>query len=63
MKVKDLHKMSLDELGVVLADELGSQFKLRMQNAMGQLKESHKIRQTRRNIARVKTIMAQKARG
>jgi large subunit ribosomal protein L29 len=63
MKAKDLHKMSLDELGVVLTDELGTQFKLRMQNATGQLKESHKIRQTRRSIARVKTIMTQKVRG
>lgn len=63
MKAKDLQKMSLNELGAVLTDELSSQFKLRMQNATGQLKESHQIRQTRRNIARVKTIMTQKTRG
>jgi len=34
---------------------------LRRQKATGQLCQSHLIKQTRRNIARVKTVLAQKA--
>ena len=45
----------------MLGDELKQQFKLRMQLSTGQLNESHLVKATRRNIARIKTAMAQKA--
>jgi large subunit ribosomal protein L29 len=56
-----LREKSVDELKAALGDELKSQFKLRMQHATGQLNESHKVKQARRNIARLKTVINQKA--
>ena len=61
MKVNELREKSVDELKAALGDELRSQFKLRMQHATGQLNESHKVKETRRNIARIKTVINQKA--
>ena len=61
MKSNELREKSVDELKAVLGDELKSQFKLRMQHATGQLNESHKVKETRRNIARIKTVINQKA--
>ena len=61
MKVNELREKSVDEWKAALGDELKSQFKLRMQHATGQLNESHKVKETRRNIARLKTVINQKA--
>ena len=61
MKSNELREKSVDELKAVLGDELKSQFKLRMQHATGQLNETHKVKETRRNIARIKTVINQKA--
>lgn len=61
MKSNELREKSVDELKAALGDELKSQFKLRMQHATGQLNESHKVKQTRRNIARIKTLLTEKA--
>lgn len=61
MKANELREKSVDELKAALGDELKSQFKLRMQHATGQLNESHKVKQARRNIARIKTVINQKA--
>jgi len=61
MKVNELREKSVGELKAALGDELKSQFKLRMQHATGQLNESHKVKETRRNIARIKTVINQKA--
>ena len=60
MDVSDMHTKTVDEL----ADELGrlkkEQFNLRFQTATGQLEKTARIRQVRRDIARIKTIAAQK---
>ena len=61
MKANELREKSVDELKADLSEELKSQFKLRMQHATGQLNESHKVKQARRNIARLKTVINQKA--
>ena len=61
MKAKDLLEKSSAELQEVLLEEQQAQFKLRMQQATGQLNETHKVKQTRRNIARIKTVLTQKA--
>jgi len=61
MKASELREKSVEELQAALGDELKQQFKLRMQLSTGQLNESHLVRATRRNIARIKTAMAQKA--
>ena len=61
MKAEDLREKSVDELQKTLGEEQEAQFKLRMQHATGQLNESHKVKETRRNIARIKTVINQKA--
>ena len=61
MKAKDLREKSTEELQAALSEEQKAQFKLRMQQATGQLTETHMIKQTRRNIARIKTTLTQKA--
>lgn len=61
MKANELREKSVDELKAALGDELKAQFKLRMQHATGQLNESHKVKETRRNIARIKTLLTEKA--
>jgi large subunit ribosomal protein L29 len=61
MKAKDLREKSVDQLQSILGEEQEAQFKLRMQQATGQLTETHKVKETRRNIARLKTVITQKA--
>ena len=61
MKASELKNQSAAELQAQLEELLGDQFKMRMQKATGQLNQTHLIRQTRRNIARVKTELASKA--
>ncbi|ENQ70649.1 50S ribosomal protein L29 [Brucella melitensis CNGB 1076] len=61
MKVADVRAKSLDQLN----DELGTlkkeQFNLRFQKATGQLEKTARVKQVRRDIARIKTIARQKA--
>ena len=61
MKKNELLGKSVDELKAALGDELKQQFKLRMQLSTGQLEQSHLVMQARRNIARIKTVITQKA--
>lgn len=60
MKATDLRQKSVDELKKELVDLLKQQFNLRMKKATGQLTQTHLIGQVRKNIARVKTVIAQK---
>ena len=61
MKAKELREKSVEELNTELLSLLREQFNLRMQMAGGQLQQSHLLKQVRRNIARVKTLLAEKA--
>ena len=61
MNAKDLREKSVEELQSTLGEEQEAQFKLRMQQATGQLTETLKVKDTRRNIARLKTVITQKA--
>lgn len=61
MKSNELLGKSVEELKAALGDELKQQFKLRMQLSTGQLEQSHLVMQARRNIARIKTAITQKA--
>ncbi len=58
--IDDLKQASDDQLQQQLTDLKREQFNLRFQKATGQLEKTSRIRQVRRNIARVKTIAAQK---
>ncbi|KDE39674.1 MAG: 50S ribosomal protein L29 [Nitrincola lacisaponensis] len=61
MKATELREKSAEELQQTLLDLLKDQFNLRMQKATGQLAQNHLLGQVRRDIARVKTVLKQKA--
>ncbi len=61
MKVQELRGKSVDELNAEVQKALAAQFKLRVQKATGQLTQTHLLKQSRRDIARIKTVLAQKA--
>ncbi|GAA6146711.1 50S ribosomal protein L29 [Thalassolituus maritimus] len=61
MKASELKEKSVAELNSQLEELLGEQFKLRMSKATNQLGQTHLLRETRRDIARVKTVLASKA--
>lgn len=61
MKAQELREKSVDELKAELINQLGEQFKLRMQHSTGQLNQTNLLKQTRRDIARIKTVLSQKA--
>jgi large subunit ribosomal protein L29 len=59
MKVKasELREQSLEELNKRLSDTEEQLFKLRFQKSTGQIEDPTRIREARRNIARVKTVI------
>jgi large subunit ribosomal protein L29 len=63
MKGSELTGKSQDELRKELASLLKAQFGLRMQKATQQLTNTSQLGKVRRDIARVRTVLAQKAKG
>ena len=63
MEATDLREKSEAELQEEILRLRKEQFGLRMQRASGQLGQFHLLKQTRRDIARIKTIMAEKRNG
>lgn len=61
MKAAELREKSVEELNTELLSLLRDQFKYRMQKTTGQLGQSHLLKQVKRDIARVKTILNEKA--
>jgi large subunit ribosomal protein L29 len=62
MKASDLRTRSQDEL-TEQVDTLGKEiFNLRFQRASGQLENTARVRQVRREIARIKTILGERQR-
>ena len=62
-KPSDLRSRSEDELNEQI-DTLGKEiFNLRFQRASGQLENTARVRQVRRDIARIKTILGERRRG
>ena len=59
MKASDLRTKSTDELKDTLLDLRKEQFNLRFQRASGQLENTARVRQVRRDIARIKTMLRQ----
>ncbi|SFW38578.1 50S ribosomal protein L29 [Nitrosovibrio sp. Nv17] len=60
-KSDELRKKTPDQLQQELLDLLRAQFGLRMQHATQQLNNTNQLRNVRRDIARTKTILSQKA--
>lgn len=67
MKTKDyvleLKNKSVEELNSELVDAKKELFNLRFQNATNQLNNTARIKEVRRNIARIQTIITQKVKG
>ena len=65
MKIKayreDLSKKSLAELEALLVESKKELFNLRFQNATNQLDNTSRIKEVRKNIARIQTIIVEKA--
>ena len=62
MQAAELRDMGPDELGAKERDLTDQIFRLRIQKSMGQLEAPAKIRLVRRDLARVKTFLRQKAK-
>lgn len=61
MNTNELREKSVEELNKELLVQREAQFKLRMQKSTGQLEQSHLLKLCRREIARIKTILTEKA--
>ncbi len=61
MKATELREKTVEELNAELLSTLEEQFKLRMQASSGQQVQTHLFKQTRRDVARIKTILKEKA--
>jgi len=62
MNAKELRQKTKDELNALLLDLARERFNLKMQKGTGQLAKSDQVSKVRRNIARVNTIISEKAR-
>lgn len=60
MDAKELRELSLQELQEEHLKLQKEQFNLRFQRATDQLPQTHLFRETRKNIARVKTVLREK---
>ena len=61
MKASDLRDKQVDALNKELSDLMRAQFSLRMQLGTQQLNNTSQLRKVRRDIARVRTVLRQKA--
>lgn len=61
MRANELREKSVEDLNEELIELRKKQLGLRLQAATGQLGQTHEVRQLRRDVARVKTVLAEKA--
>ena len=59
--VKELNNKSVDELNNELVAAKKELFNLRFQNATNQLENTSRIKEVRKNIARIQTVISEKA--
>ena len=59
-KIKDFKTMKLEDLKIELMANRKLLFESNFKHKMGQLKESHSLKEARRNIARIKTEISTK---
>ena len=60
MKVAEIRELTVDDLRAREKDLDDQLFRLRIQKSMGQLEAPAKVRQVRRDLARIKTILREK---
>lgn len=61
-KIEDVRVKTPDQLRADLAHLKKEQFNLRFQKATGQLEKTSRVREVRRQIARIETILTEKAK-
>lgn len=61
MNATELKQKSVSDLNKELVESLREQFNLRMLQGSGQLSKPHQLRAVRRDIARIKTVLREKA--
>jgi large subunit ribosomal protein L29 len=62
MKISEIRNLSADEIQAELDDAREELMKLRFQTATGELTDFNRLRVTRRNIARMMTILVERNR-
>jgi large subunit ribosomal protein L29 len=62
MKVAEIRELSVDELHSREKDLDDQIFRLRIQKSMGQLEAPAKVRELRKDLAKIKTILTEKAK-
>jgi large subunit ribosomal protein L29 len=60
MKTKDIHELSEIEVEKKLRDTRDEHVKMRMSKQTGQVEETHKLKNLRRDIARLESILKEK---
>jgi len=60
VKTKDLRAMSIDELEAKLVECKKEQFNLRVQQSTGQLQNTAVLRNVRREVAKINTLIAER---
>lgn len=59
MKASEIRELSIEEKQLKIKDLKEEIFNLRFQHETGQLENPHKMKQVKRDIARIKTILRQ----
>jgi large subunit ribosomal protein L29 len=62
MKIEDIRHKTTDQLRDDLTRLKKEQFNLRFQKATGQLEKTSRVREVRRDIARIETILSEKSK-
>lgn len=60
MKIKDLRELSNKELEAKVAESKKELFNLRMKQSTGTLEKTHQIKELRKDVARMKTILRER---
>jgi len=63
MKAEEIRAMTADQLDDQLAKLKKEQFNLRFRKASGQLEDTSRVREVRRDIARIKTVQVERRNG
>jgi len=61
MKAAELRELGAEELGAKERELVDQLFRMRIQKSMGQLEAPRKMRDLRKDLARIKTILREKA--
>lgn len=62
MKVKEIRELTTEEINTKIIESKDEIFKLRMQQATGSLEKPSRIHELRKDVARMKTILAERER-